>query len=78
MTDLKKMISRRSVDQVPAIRRRLVVALMPGDVIAFREEGRRKWYSAPLGKVFIQVAKWNADAEVAEKKRLRAERKRPR
>ena len=75
MTDLKKAVKRRSMGTIPAIRRRLVVALMPGDVIAFREEGRRKWYTAPLGKVFVQVARWNADADAAERKRLKAEKK---
>lgn len=72
MTDLKKSVQRRSVQTIPAIRRQLIIALMPGDVIAFREEGRRKWYTAPLGQVFVQVAKWNAVAEAAEKRRLKA------
>ena len=75
MTDLKKPVKRRTVDQCLTVRRRLIVALMPGDVIAFREEGRRKWYQAPLGKVFTQVARWNADAELAEKRRARKERR---
>jgi len=74
VTNLLKKVTRRSIEKVPAIRRRVVVALIPGDVIAFREEGRRKWYSAPIGRVFVQVAKWNADAEAAERKRLRKER----
>jgi len=71
MTDLLKPIRRRTVDKCHAVRRRLIVALMPGDVIAFREEGRRKWYAAPLTKVFVQVARWNADAELTERKRIR-------
>lgn len=75
MTDLNKEVRRRSMGTIPAIRRRLIVALLPGDVIAFREEGRRKWFSAPLGKVFVQVVRWNADVEAAERKRLKKERR---
>lgn len=72
MTDLHKTVKRRTVDPCQFVRRRLIVALMPGDVIGFREEGRRSWYTAPLSRVFIQVARWNAEAEVARRK---AERK---
>ena len=74
MTDLRRPVRRRTIEPCETVRRRLVVALLPGDVLAFREEGRpdlaesRGWYSAPLGKVFITVAKWNADAERAEKR----------
>lgn len=75
MTDLEKTVQRRSLSAVPAIRRRLIIALMPGDVIGFREEGRRKWYTAPISKVFIQVAQWNAAVEAAERKRLKKERR---
>jgi hypothetical protein len=69
MTDMWKITKRRTVKEITTIPRRLIVALMPGDVIAFREEGRRKWYQAPIGKVFVQVATWNATAETAERKR---------
>ena len=72
MTDLRKEVKRRTVANCEFVRRRLIVALMPGDVIGFREEGRRSWYTAPLGRVFIQVVRWNAEAE---RSRVRAERK---
>jgi len=68
MTDLKKVIRRRTVDEVRAIRRRLVVSLEPGDVISFRELGRRRTYSAPISKVFTHVVRWNVEADRAAKK----------
>ena len=45
--------------------------LAPGDVLAFREAGRRRWYSAPIAKVFVTVAQWNVDAERAERRNNR-------
>ena len=72
MTDLRKIVKRRTVDPVHSVRRLLVVMLMPGDVIGFREEGRRRIYTAPVGKVFMTVAQWNVAAERSEKKAARA------
>ena len=71
MTELRKPVKRRTVEPCATVRRRLVVALMPGDVLAFREEGRRRWYAAPLAKVFVTVAQWNVTAERAERRRRR-------
>jgi hypothetical protein len=76
MTDLKKIVKRRTVEVVQAAKGRVIIALKPGDVIAFREEGRRKWFEAPVSRLFTQVVKWNADVELAEKRRLKAERRR--
>ena len=72
MTDLRKPVKRRTVEQCETVRRRLIVALLPGDVLAFREEGRRRWYTAPLARVFITVARWNVEAERAERRSARA------
>ena len=71
MTDLRKPVKRRTIEQCYTVRRRLIVALLPGDVLAFREEGRRRWYSAPLPRVFITVARWNVEAERAERRNNR-------
>ena len=71
MTELRKPIKRRTVEQCATVRRRLVVAMLPGDVLAFREEGRRRWYSAPIAKVFVTVAQWNVNAERAERRKNR-------
>jgi hypothetical protein len=72
MTDLRKPVKRRTVEQCETVRRRLIVALLPGDVLAFREEGRRRWYTAPLARVFITIARWNVEAERAERRSARA------
>ena len=71
MTELRKPIKRRTVEQCATVRRRLVVAMLPGDVLAVREEGRRRWYSAPIAKVFVTVAQWNVNAERAERRNNR-------
>ena len=71
MTELRKPIKRRTVDQCATVRRRLVVAMLPGDVLAFREECRRRWYTAPIAKVFVTVAQWNVNAERAERRKNR-------
>jgi len=44
-------------------------------VLAFREEGRRKWFTAPLGRVFCHVVRWNVDAERAAKKAAKKARR---
>ncbi len=69
MTDLTKKVERRTMEPVQAVRRKVIVSLLPGDVIAFREEGRRHVFTAPIGRVFTVVAGWNANAEVAEKRK---------
>lgn len=70
MTDLRHPVRRRAIE--PTLRgRRIVVMLEPGDVIAFREERRRRWYRAPINKLFLTVAQWNVDAERAARKSAR-------
>lgn len=68
MQELRHVIARRTVEPCATVRRRLVIALEPGDVLAIREERRRRWYRAPISRVFAAVAKWNVDAERAERK----------
>jgi hypothetical protein len=74
MTDLRRPVRRRTVTLCATVRRRLVVALEPGDVLAIREAGRRRWYRAPIGRVFITVAQWNVAAERAARKAARRNR----
>ena len=74
MTDLRRPVRRRTVAPCATVRRRLVIALEPGDVLAFRETGRRRWYSAPIARVFITVAQWNVAAERAARKAARGRR----
>jgi hypothetical protein len=66
--ELRKIVKRKTVETCSSTRRHLIVALEPGDVIAFKEYGRRKWYKAPLSKVFLQVVRWNVESEDAMKR----------
>ena len=67
-TELRKPVIRRCAESYDHRRKRLVVALEPGDVISFREERSRKRFTAPLARVFRQVVIWNVEAERALKK----------
>ena len=62
MTDITKTIKRRTRSQFAHYRRRIVVQLEPGDLIAMRLEGTRTYYRAHLDDVFRQLAQWHAAA----------------
>ena len=55
MTDIRKPVSRRTVGP-NYMGRRVVVSLLPGDVIGVREERTRRTYTAPVGKVWAAIA----------------------
>jgi len=67
-TELRKPVTRRTVDTHGHRRRKLIVRLEPGDIIAFREEKCRAWFTAPLSRVFQQVVAWNVYARKAQAK----------
>ena len=67
-TELRRTVVRKLAQCCDHRRKRLVVALEPGDVITFREERSRKRFSAPLCRVYRAVVLWNVDAERAAKK----------
>jgi len=50
MTDLKKPIKRRTLAPHPG--RRIVVSLLPGDVLSFREERTRKRFLLSIAGAF--------------------------
>lgn len=56
MTTLKKPVQRSTTGRYAVLyasdRRPIVVSLLPGDVIAFREYRRRQVFSLPLDYVF--------------------------
>lgn len=67
-TRLLKRIERETFSILRS-RRVIVVGLLPGDLLEFREKGRRKRYLLP-----VAAAMWTAiKAEVALEKRLKAE-----
>ena len=63
MTPLRKRVVRLTAEKCPYLRRHIVIALEPGDILAMREKGRRRWYYAPISRIFGVVARWNVDAE---------------
>ena len=67
-TELRKPVVRRCAEAHDHRRKRLIVALEPGDVLSFREERSRKRFTAPLSRVFRQVVIWNVEAERSQKK----------
>lgn len=70
-TELRRVVVRKLALCCDHRRKRLVVALEPGDVITFREERSRKRFSAPLCRVYRMVVMWNVDAERAARKQQR-------
>lgn len=72
MTDLTKPVRRRSFTRYGS--RRIVVCLKPGDLISFREEGRRKEYELPIETCFIMAAR--AEAESIRKAKAEAKKAR--
>lgn len=66
-------VARRTASPCDHHGRRLIVALEPGDIIAFREERRRKWFRAVISRLYVTVVKWTVDAERTEKRKARKE-----
>jgi len=58
IAELKKTITRKTCRPAEGIRRRLVVSLEPGDILAIRELGRQKVYRASLAKIAWMMIKW--------------------
>ena len=67
MTELKKAVTRRTVETHDHRRRRLVVTLFPGEGtepswIGIREERSRQTFAAPVAAVYRQLVQWHVDA----------------
>ena len=71
MTDLAKPVRRRCREQFAHYRKRIVVSLEPGDVLAMRLERTRTTYRATLAAVFRTLADWHARAEARRKREER-------
>ena len=67
MTDLTKRVKRRTIGRVRG-GRRIVVSLLPGDVLAFREERTRKDYLLSISGAYVYAVQ----LEVERRKRERA------
>ena len=52
--------------------RQIVVSLEPGDVVTFREAGRRQTWSLPIDRMFRQAMREAAQAQRRERKARRS------
>lgn len=75
MTDLEKPVRRRGRFPFAHYRKRIVVSLEPGDILAMRLERTRTTYRAEMAAVFRQLAEWHASAERRRKREERRGRK---
>jgi hypothetical protein len=74
MTPLTKSVRRA----IPDGRRGLVVSLIPnpgGPLLEIREKGRRKGFAAPISRLYVMLARLEADRLMAEKRAARKARK---
>ena len=78
MTPLVKPVRRKTVQPyriLYAQARPIIVSLAPGDVLEFREQGRRKVFPLPIPRAFQYAIRLHADAERSRKKAERRARK---
>ena len=75
MTSLTKAVHRKTRFPYAVLyagkTRHIIVSLMPGDVITFREAGRRQVWSVPIDQVFRQAVRETARVSRQEKRRLK-------
>lgn len=74
VTELRKSVIRRTAGTFDHRKRRLIVRLEPGDVLSMKEIRTRKWFTAPLSRVFRQIVQWNVLSETTIKQ-LRRKKK---
>lgn len=78
MTTLTKPIHRKTrgaYSTLYARPRQIVISLLPGDLIQFREAGRRQRYQVPVDAMFTQVVRLSVAQQLAEKKKARKARR---
>ena len=69
MTDLRKRVKRRTISAHRG--RRIVVSLLPGDVLGFREERTRKEFLLSVAGAFDYAVLLEVARRKAEKKARR-------
>ena len=76
MTSLTKAVRRVTRDTYTVLytgdARSIVVSLEPGDVMTFREAGRRQTWSLPIDRMFRQAVREAALAQRRERKARRS------
>jgi hypothetical protein len=72
MTSLTKAVRRKTRFPYTVLysgeARPIIVSLEPGDVISFREAGRRQTWSLPIDRMFRQAVRETAIAQRRERK----------
>lgn len=74
MTELNRPVRRRAGTAFAHYRKRIVVCLEPGDILAMRLESTRTTYRANVANVFRQLAHWHGIAEAQHKREARVVR----
>jgi hypothetical protein len=77
MTELNRSISRRTRLSYPVLyrnARQIVVTLVVGDVIEFREAGRRARWPLPIDSAFKYAVRLKASTDAAEKRHAKKNR----
>lgn len=78
MTTLEKPVHRKTRGAYSTLYtrpRQIVVSLLPGDFLSFREAGARTKFTAPIDGIFKHVIRLKALADAAEKRKARNARK---
>jgi hypothetical protein len=76
MTELHKPVRRRTRLPFAHYRRRIVVILEPGDVLAMRLERTRTLYRAPIASIYRLLVEWHVNAIRREKQKARKQTRR--
>lgn len=75
MTELNKKVVRRSKEPFGHWGKRLIVEILPGDLLSMRIERSRTRYEGRLSDVFRVLADWHATKVRAERKAARMARR---
>lgn len=78
MIEIRKPVKRRTAAVYRVLYnqpRHIVVTLAPGDVLQFREAGRREVFPLPVDRAFKFAVRLKADALAAEKRAARKAKK---
>lgn len=77
MTEIRKAVRRRTAGTYnvlycsPRKARKVVVAIIPGDVLEFREQGRRLRWHLAIDSAFKYAVRCKAAADLAARKKKR-------
>jgi hypothetical protein len=71
MTDLERIVVRRSRFPFAHYRKRIVMAFEPGDLVAMRLERTRTWFRGTVAGIFRQLVAWQVEAKRREKRKAR-------